>query len=50
MKLGSILKKEVVAAALKKTERYGITQFLENKPAPKKPKVNVVTVGVSGMT
>ena len=50
MKPGSVLNQDVAAAALKKTERYGITGFVENKPAPEKPKSNIVTVGISGMT
>jgi copper ion binding protein len=50
MVLGSVLNKDVAAAALKKNGEYGITGFVENKPVPKKSGPNVVTVGVSGMT
>jgi len=50
MVLGSVLNKDVAAVALKKNGGYKVTGFVENKPAPKKPRSNVVTVGVSGMT
>ena len=50
MVLGSALNKDVAAVALKKNGGYGVTGFVENKPAPKKSGPSVVTVGVSGMT
>jgi hypothetical protein len=45
MKIGSDLKKDIVAAALKKNGGYGVTGFIE-----KKPTSNVVVLGISGMT
>jgi hypothetical protein len=47
MVLGSVLKKDVVAAALKKNGGYGVTGFIEMKPPSKS---RVVTLGISGMT
>lgn len=47
MKPGAVLDQGVVADALKKSGRYGVTGFKENKP---KPKSKSVTVGISGMT
>jgi copper chaperone CopZ len=47
---GAVLDRDVAAAALNKNGGYGITGFVENKPAPKKSGSGVVTVGVSGMT
>lgn len=50
MKLGSELEKNEVAAALKRSGRYGVTGFMENKPPVKKPASSVVILGISGMT
>ena len=50
MKPGSALKKATVEAAFKKSGRYGVTGFTEKRPAPGKPELNAVTVGISGMT
>lgn len=49
MKHGAVLRKEVVAEALKKTRRYGLTGFAEVKPKTEKPKYASVVVGISGM-
>ena len=48
MKSGSALKEDAVAAALKKNGGFGISNFKEVVPAPKKARV--LTVGLSGMT
>ena len=50
MKLGSVLKEDVVATALKKNGGYKVVGFTEKRPPPEKPKTNVVIVGISGMT
>lgn len=44
MKSGSQLNRKTAAAALKKAGRYGITSFVENKPAPR-----TFAIGISGV-
>lgn len=46
MKPGVVLERQVVAAALKKTERYGVTGFAEIR----KPETTTLLVGIEGMT
>lgn len=49
MKPKLTLSREVVAAAMKKSGRYGVTGFKEKAP-PRKAKPSFVTIGISGMT
>lgn len=49
MKPGNALAKDTVAAALKKSGRYGLVDFKEKLPVKKAKKLTAV-VGVSGMT
>jgi len=50
MKPKMALSRDVVAKAMKKSGRYGVTGFKQNAPPLKKPKSNRVTIGLSGMT